>query len=142
MDWATRLRNQDRTTETPATPEAAVQALLAGNAAFVREVVPDSPTPSTIAPTACPGPPPKQSPYCVVLGCSDARVPVELVFDAGPNEFFVVRVAGNSLGDECFGSIEYALHTFKESVHLLTVLGHTRCGAVAAAVDAYLRDRK
>jgi carbonic anhydrase len=62
-----------------------------------------------------------------------------LIFGARPNQFFVVRVAGNVLGDECVGSIEYALHTFKDSVRLLVVVGHTRCGAVAAAVDAYLR---
>ena len=139
MDWATRYRTQVQPTDIPATPEAAVQALLAGNAAFVAEAAPDLPVPNTTVSTAgCPTPP-IQAPYCVVLGCSDARVPIELIFDAGPNQFFVVRVAGNSLGDECFGSIEYALHTFKESVHLLAVLGHTRCGAMAAAVDAYLR---
>lgn len=137
MDWATRLRLQDQSADLPETPEAAVERLLAGNAAFVQEVAPDVPA-STVAPSTCPAPP-KQAPFCVVLGCSDARVPIELIFDAGPNQFFVVRVAGNSLGDECFGSIEYALHTFKESVHLLAVIGHTRCGAVAAAVDAYLR---
>ena len=137
MDWATRYRIQVQPSDIPDTPEAAVQALLAGNAAFVREAAPDVPA-STVDPTDCPAPP-RQAPYCVVLGCSDARVPVELIFDAGPNQFFVVRVAGNSLGDECVGSIEYALHMFKESVHLLAVLGHTRCGAMAAAVDAYLR---
>jgi carbonic anhydrase len=139
MDWATRYRTQVQPADIPATPEAAVRALLAGNAAFVAEAAPDLPAPSTIGTTAgCPAPP-KQAPYCVVLGCSDARAPLETIFDAGPNQFFVVRVAGNSLGDECFGSIEYALHTFKDSVHLLAVVGHTRCGAVAAAVDAYLR---
>jgi carbonic anhydrase len=65
-------------------------------------------------------------------------VPAELVFGVRPNQLFVVRVAGNVLADECLGSIEYALHTFKDSVHLLTVLGHSGCGAVTAAVDAYL----
>ena len=139
MDWATRYRNLDQPSDTPATPEAAIHALLAGNAAFVAEAAPHLPAPSTTGATAgCPAPP-RQAPYCVVLGCSDARAPLEIIFDAGPNQFFVVRVAGNSLGDECFGSIEYALHTFKGSVHLLAVVGHTRCGAVAAAVDAYLR---
>ena len=142
MDWASRYRRQadDRPTA-PATPEAAVRCLLDGNAEFVREAVPDVPAPSTVGP---PGegpsaPTPRQAPFCIVLGCSDARVPSELLFGAGPNQQFVVRVAGNVLGDECLGSIEYALHTFKDSVHLLVVLGHTRCGAVTAAVDAYLR---
>jgi carbonic anhydrase len=118
-----------------------MQALLDGNAGFVREALPNVPAPTTVGePTEKPAPlPPTQSPFCIVLGCSDARVPLEMIFGAGPNEFFVVRVAGNALGDECLGSIEYALHTFKESVHLLVVVGHTRCGAVTAAVDAYLR---
>jgi carbonic anhydrase len=61
-----------------------------------------------------------------------------LIFEAGPNECFVVRVAGNILGDECLGSLEYALHNFKDSLKVMVVLGHTGCGAVTAAVDAYL----
>jgi carbonic anhydrase len=64
------------------------------------------------------------------------------MFGVGPNELFVVRVAGNVLGEECLGSIEYALHNFKDSVHALVVLGHTGCGAVAAAVDAYLSPKR
>jgi carbonic anhydrase len=141
MDWATRYRlAADESSEIPATPAAALRALLDGNAEFVRDVAPDLPAPNTTgAPTSLPPPPPRQSPFCVVLGCSDARVPLELVFGARPNQFFVIRVAGNVLGDECLGSIEYALHSFKGSVHLLVVVGHTRCGAVTAAVDAYLR---
>jgi carbonic anhydrase len=83
-------------------------------------------------------PVPRQAPFSVVLGCSDARVPSEIIFDVGPNSLFIVRVAGNVLADECLGSIEYALHNFKDSLHLLVVLGHTWCGAVGAAVDAYL----
>jgi len=146
MNWAERYRStQDESPEVPATPEAAVRSLLDGNARFIEETVPDLPAPSTIPPanpatlssvpvvTA-----PKQAPFCIVLGCSDARVPAELVFRVKPNQLFVVRVAGNVLGEECLGSIDYALHTFKDSVHLLVVLGHTRCGAVSAAVDAYL----
>jgi carbonic anhydrase len=144
MDWVSRFRRLiDEPIATPATPDEAVRRLLDGNARFIQEVVPDLPAASTV-PTADPAvsfplaAPPKQAPFCVVLGCSDARVPLELVFEAGPNEFFVVRVAGNVLGDECLGSIEYALHNFKDSVHALVVLGHTGCGAVSAAVDAYL----
>jgi carbonic anhydrase len=144
MDWASRYRRSaDEPPEAPATPADAVRRLLDGNAEFVREAAPDLSAPSTVgrpggAPPAVPAPP-RQAPFCVVLGCSDARVPSELVFGAKPNQFFVVRVAGNVLGDECLGSIEYALHTFHDSVHLLVVLGHTRCGAVTAAVDVYLR---
>jgi carbonic anhydrase len=142
MDWTSSYRRPaDEQPATPATPDEAIRCLLEGNAEFVREAVPDLPAPSTVGPLGgCAAPPtPRQCPFCIVLGCSDARVPSELVFGARPNQQFVVRVAGNVLGDECLGSIEYALHTFKDSVHLLVVLGHTRCGAVTAAVDAYLR---
>jgi carbonic anhydrase len=81
---------------------------------------------------------PVQSPFGIVLGCSDARAPIELIFDQSHNELFVVRVAGNVLGTECLGSVEYAARNFAESVRLVVVLGHTGCGAVGAAVDLYL----
>jgi carbonic anhydrase len=81
---------------------------------------------------------PKQAPFAVVLGCSDARVPTELLFGQGFNELFIVRVAGNVLGDACMGSIDYALHALTDSVRCLVVLGHLGCGAVTATVDAYL----
>jgi carbonic anhydrase len=84
-----------------------------------------------------PGQVPKQEPFAVVLGCADARVPVELLFDQQANDLFVVRVAGNVPGDECIGSIDYAV-THMGSVRLLVVMGHTGCGAVTAAVDAFL----
>lgn len=75
-----------------------------------------------------------QKPFATILGCSDSRVPVELVFDQGLGDIFVVRVAGNVIAPDVFGSIEYAiahLHT-----PLLVVMGHEGCGAVTAAVDA------
>jgi carbonic anhydrase len=81
---------------------------------------------------------PKQSPFAVVVGCSDARVPTEMVFGQGFNDLFVVRVAGNVLGDECLGSIDYALNALSDSIKVVVVLGHSGCGAVTAAVDAYL----
>jgi len=82
---------------------------------------------------------PKQRPFAVVLGCSDARVPIELIFDRACNEIFVVRVAGNVLGQEELGSIDYAVENLGQSLKLIVVLGHSRCGAVTAAVDAFLR---
>lgn len=81
---------------------------------------------------------PPQVPFAVALGCSDARAPIERIFDQPPNALFVVRVAGNVLGSECLGSIEYAVHQLKASMRLLVVLGHSGCGAVTAAVDSYL----
>jgi carbonic anhydrase len=136
MDWLPWVR------PTAAPPAAepenvtdAVERLVAGNRRYLADV----------AKCACdgdpPAAPPRQAPFGVVLGCSDARVPLELVFDVGPNQLFVVRVAGNVLGDECLGSIEYALHNFQQSLRVLVVLGHTGCGAVTAAVDVYLSPR-
>src|SRR3954453_7779196 len=75
-----------------------------------------------------------QRPHAPILGCSDSRVPPELVFDAGFGELFIVRVAGNVISPEVMGTLQYA------GVHLRTplfvVLGHDGCGAVSAAVAA------
>ena len=74
-----------------------------------------------------------QRPYATILGCSDSRVPPELIFDAGFGELFIVRVAGNVLSAEIAGSLQYAgshLHT-----PLFVVLGHSGCGAVQAALE-------
>lgn len=73
-----------------------------------------------------------QQPYATILGCSDSRVPPELLFDAGFGELFVIRVAGNVLGPSIAGTLQYAgthLHT-----PLFVVLGHEGCGAVEAAI--------
>jgi carbonic anhydrase len=78
----------------------------------------------------------RQDPYAAILCCSDSRVPPELIFDAGFGELFVIRVAGNVLSPEIWGSIQYAdayLHT-----PLLVVLGHEDCGAVKAAIEVKL----
>lgn len=82
---------------------------------------------------------PEQAPFAVVVGCSDARVPIEMLFGQGFNDLFVIRVAGNVLGDACMGSIEFALKALNESVRSIVMLGHLGCGAVTAAVDCYLR---
>lgn len=81
---------------------------------------------------------PPQRPYAAVLGCSDARVPIELIFNEGPNDLFVVRVAGNGVGAEGLGSLNYAADHLGESLKLVVVLGHSGCGAVSAAVDVFL----
>jgi carbonic anhydrase len=82
---------------------------------------------------------PKQSPFGVVVGCSDARVPTEMLFGQGFNDLFVIRVAGNVLGDVCMGSVDFALNALSDSVRVVVILGHSGCGAVSGAVDAYLR---
>ena len=72
-------------------------------------------------------------PFAIILSCSDARVPPEIIFDCGIGDLFVVRNAGNVINNEILGSIEYAVEYF--GVRLIVVLGHNRCGAVTAAVQ-------
>ncbi|MEC5125509.1 carbonic anhydrase [Verrucomicrobiales bacterium BCK34] len=74
-----------------------------------------------------------QDPFAVILGCSDSRVPLELVFDQGLGDLFVIRVAGNIVAPSQIGSIEFAVEQFR--TRLIVVLGHSGCGAVAATVD-------
>lgn len=81
---------------------------------------------------------PKQRPFAAVLGCSDARVPIELIFNEGPNDLFVIRVAGNGLGTEVLGSLKYAVEQLGGTLKLVVVLGHSGCGAITAAVDVFL----
>lgn len=75
----------------------------------------------------------RQKPFAIVLGCSDSRVPAELVFDRGIGDLFVVRLAGNVVGTMGMASLEFAVEYL--GVHLIVVLGHERCGAVQAALD-------
>ena len=82
---------------------------------------------------------PLQRPFAAVLGCADARVPVELIFHEGPNDLFVVRVAGNVLGPDIVGSLRYAVEHLGDGLRLIVVVGHSGCGAIGAAVDTFLR---
>ncbi len=77
---------------------------------------------------------PNQEPFAIVLGCSDARVPLELVFNQGMGDLFVIRVAGNIVGRTQIGSIEFAAEKF--GTRLVVVMGHSYCGAVAATMEA------
>ena len=81
---------------------------------------------------------PLQRPFAAVLGCSDARVPLELIFNEGPNDLFVIRAAGNGLGSDALGSLRYAVEHLGGSLKLIVVLGHSGCGAVSAGVDVFL----
>lgn len=78
----------------------------------------------------------KQEPIAIILGCADARVPAEIVFDQNLGDLFVVRVAGNIAKPTQIGSIEYAVHHL--GTRLIVVLGHSSCGAVAATVDSVM----
>jgi carbonic anhydrase len=74
-----------------------------------------------------------QAPFAVILGCSDSRVPAEIVFDQGLGDLFVIRVAGNIVAPSQVGSVEFAVEQF--GTPLVVVLGHTMCGAVRATID-------
>lgn len=77
-----------------------------------------------------------QNPLAIILGCSDARVPVEIVFDQGLGELFVIRVAGNVVAPSQIGSVEFAAEQF--GTKLVVVLGHSHCGAVTACVNTLM----
>ena len=74
-----------------------------------------------------------QEPFAIVLGCSDSRVPAEIVFDQGLGDLFVIRVAGNIVAPSQVGSVEFAAEQF--GVRLVVVLGHSSCGAILATLD-------
>ena len=75
-----------------------------------------------------------QSPFAIVLGCSDSRAPAEIVFDQGLGDLFVIRVAGNIVAPSQIGSVEFAAERF--GTRLVVVMGHTQCGAIEAALEA------
>ncbi|MEM7585752.1 MAG: carbonic anhydrase, partial [Acidobacteriota bacterium] len=74
-----------------------------------------------------------QAPFAIILGCSDSRAPAEILFDQGLGDLFVVRVAGNIAAPSQIGSVEFAAEQFGS--RLVVVLGHSRCGAVAATLQ-------
>ncbi len=138
----------------PQTPEEAIGTLLAGNRRLVtmiermQSISLDGPDgerseviPVDLISMGLPfvrGTALDQAPFALVLGCSDARVPIESVFDQSFNDLFAVRIAGNVLGTECIGSVDYAVRNFGNSLQAIVVVGHTGCGAVTTAVDTYL----
>ena len=75
----------------------------------------------------------EQKPFAIILGCSDSRVPAEIVFDQGLGTLFVIRVAGNIVAPSQVGSVEFAAEAFK--TRLVVVLGHSSCGAIGATLD-------
>lgn len=79
-----------------------------------------------------------QNPFAIILGCSDSRVPAELVFNRGLGDLFVIRVAGNIVAPSQIGSVEFACQHF--GTQLIVVLGHSHCGAINATVDCLVSD--
>ena len=113
-------------------PDAALRRLEEGNRRFLEEggAVEPRRFRADLADRA-------QRPFAIVLGCSDSRMPVEILFDEGFGDLFVVRIAGNVVAPSVVGSIEFAASQF--GTRLVVVLGHTRCGAIAATMGAIQR---
>jgi carbonic anhydrase len=111
----------------------ALQQLREGNARFVAHVRSDDIAARQLLRAQLAD---GQQPLAVVLGCSDSRAPAELVFDQGLGDLFVIRVAGNIVAPSQIGSVEFACERF--GTPLVVVMGHTRCGAVDATLDALL----
>ena len=114
----------------------ALERLREGNGRFVAE----APNPAALASHArrkalTAG----QEPFAIILGCSDSRVPAELVFDQGLGDLFVIRVAGNIVAPSQVGSVEFAAERF--GTRLVVVLGHSQCGAIQATLEELRRRR-
>lgn len=112
------------------TAEEALERLKEGNRRFVARLSagegPLNPAPRLELTST-------QNPFAIILGCSDARVPAEIVFDQGLGDLFVIRVAGNIVASSQVGSIEFAASRF--GTRLVVVLGHSQCGAIQATIE-------
>lgn len=108
----------------------ALQRLRAGNQRFVAE---DVGSDALTSPTRRREVAAAQSPFAIILGCSDSRVPAEIVFDQGLGDLFVIRVAGNIVAPSQIGSVEFAAERY--GTRLVVVLGHSTCGAILATLE-------
>lgn len=113
----------------------AVKKLISGNDRFINNQTQNR----VFSPHLNKSQPFSQTPFAVVLGCSDSRVPVEMIFDQHLGDLFIIRIAGNIAAPSQIGSIELAIAKF--GVPLVVVLGHAHCGAIAASIDE-CRDQK
>ena len=111
----------------------ALERLREGNRRFAS----DDPSANTVSRTHRAELAAGQAPFAIILGCSDSRVPAELVFDQGLGDLFVIRVAGNIVAPSQVGSVEFAAAQF--DTRLVVVLGHSKCGAILATLDELQR---
>ncbi len=114
----------------PTSPDKAILDLMAGNERFVQgrsrvQPIPFAERDQSEFVT--------QHPFAIVLGCSDSRVPVEMIFDQGIGKLFVIRIAGNVIGPTQLGSIEYGVEVLGAT--LIVILGHSHCGAIRTVLD-------
>ncbi len=117
------------------TANEALARLREGNRRFVKGIEDEEAVPDHVRRRELLG---GQQPFAIILGCSDSRVPAELVFDQGLGDLFVIRVAGNVVAPSQVGSVEFAAEKF--STQLVVVLGHSQCGAVIATLDELQRE--
>lgn len=114
------------------TAQEALDRLREGNQRFVASLQGDEPLPAKRFELSQ-----SQEPIAIILGCSDSRVPAEIVFDQGLGDLFVIRVAGNVVAPSQVGSVEFAASRF--GTRLVVVLGHSRCGAILATIEELQR---
>jgi carbonic anhydrase len=120
---------QEAVAASPVSPEEALQRLIDGNARYVANAAINTDHSVTRAARAQ-----GQQPFAAIVSCSDSRVAPELIFDQGPGELFVVRVAGNFISEEGLATLEYGVAAL--GIKMIVVLGHTSCGAVDATIKS------
>ena len=125
---------QESADPAPVSPEEALQRLMDGNARYVANAAINTDHSTTRAARAQ-----GQQPFAAIVSCSDSRVAPELIFDQGPGELFVIRVAGNFISEEGLATLEFGVAAL--GIKTIMVLGHTACGAVDATI-ASIRDRE
>lgn len=124
---------QTRRTQARIDPECALGLLKAGNNRFKNKLTIRRDLKWHAEVTSC-----GQFPFAAIVSCIDSRVPTELIFDQGIGDVFNARIAGNFVNKDILGSLEFA---YTSGVSLILVLGHTRCGAINAAIDTYKKDK-
>jgi len=115
-------------------PRDALQRLREGNRRFAASLLAAEPLFSKTSRDELAA---DQEPFAIILGCSDSRVPAEIIFDQGLGDLFVIRVAGNIVAPSQVGSVEFAVSRF--GTRLVVVLGHSQCGAILATIDELTR---
>lgn len=113
----------------PTTPDEALRRLIDGNARYVANTAINTDHSATRTARAQ-----GQQPFAAIVACADSRVVPELIFDQGPGDLFVIRVAGNFINDDGLASLEYAAAVL--GIQTIVVLGHTSCGAVGATIKS------
>lgn len=126
---ATQVFAEEASAAAPVSPEEALQRLVEGNARYVANAAINTDYSLTRASRA-----EGQQPFAAIVSCSDSRVAPELIFDQGPGELFVVRVAGNFISEEGLATLEYGVAVL--GIKTIVVLGHTACGAIDATIKS------